>query len=43
MVKFPKAWGSDELSSPTSQVPQTVTMKGGEYFFAPSLAYLKSL
>ncbi|MCT9931024.1 hypothetical protein N5079_12430 [Planotetraspora sp. A-T 1434] len=42
-VRFPKAWGGDKLSTPQAQIPQTVTMKGGEYFFMPSLAYLKSL
>ncbi|MFC4006331.1 Dyp-type peroxidase [Nonomuraea purpurea] len=42
-VSFPKAWGQPELSPPQAQVAQTVTMKGGEYFFAPSLAYLRGL
>ncbi|MGI5155574.1 Dyp-type peroxidase [Microbispora sp. CA-102843] len=42
-VRYPKAWGSTKLGAPQHQVPQTVTMKGGEYFFMPSLAYLKSL
>jgi Dyp-type peroxidase family len=42
-VTFPKAWGSAKLTAPQTQIPQTVTMKGGEYFFMPSLAYLKSL
>ncbi|WP_433347326.1 Dyp-type peroxidase [Microtetraspora malaysiensis] len=42
-VRYPKAWGSDKPSPPQPQVPQTVTMKGGEYFFMPSLAFLKSL
>ncbi|MEV7964905.1 hypothetical protein AB0O34_02860 [Sphaerisporangium sp. NPDC088356] len=42
-VRYPKAWGSDKLSAPQAEVPQTVTMRGGEYFFMPSLAYLKSL
>ncbi|GAB3903525.1 hypothetical protein GCM10027612_70120 [Microbispora bryophytorum subsp. camponoti] len=42
-VRYPKAWDSAKLSAPQRQVPQTVTMKGGEYFFMPSLAYLKSL
>ncbi|WP_327047069.1 hypothetical protein OG320_03990 [Microbispora sp. NBC_01189] len=42
-VRFPTAWDGKKLSAPQKQVPQTVTMKGGEYFFMPSLAYLKSL
>ncbi|MFC5835676.1 Dyp-type peroxidase [Nonomuraea insulae] len=42
-VTFPKVWGKPELSVPQAQVGQTVTMKGGEYFFAPSLAYLRNL
>ncbi|MFC7385069.1 Dyp-type peroxidase [Sphaerisporangium rhizosphaerae] len=42
-VSFPKAWGSEQHGAPQQQAPQTVTMKGGEYFFMPSLAYLKSL
>ena len=32
--------GDEKLVSP---LPQTVTMKGGEYFFMPSLAFLASL
>ncbi|MED7930950.1 Dyp-type peroxidase [Nonomuraea sp. LP-02] len=42
-VTFPKVWGKPEQSPPQAQVAQTVTMKGGEYFFAPSLAYLRGL
>ncbi|MEU0568660.1 hypothetical protein ABZ297_25225 [Nonomuraea sp. NPDC005983] len=42
-VTFPKVWGRPEQSPPQAQVGQTVTMKGGEYFFMPSLAYLRAL
>jgi Dyp-type peroxidase family len=42
-VTFPKVWGKPEMSVPQTQVAQTITMKGGEYFFAPSLAYLRNL
>ncbi|WP_043634421.1 Dyp-type peroxidase [Nonomuraea candida] len=42
-VTFPKVWGRPEQSEPHAQVAQTVTMMGGEYFFAPSLAYLRNL
>ncbi len=41
---FPKEWGD---TSPDNLKPGTfesaVTMKGGEYFFAPSIPFLKSL
>ncbi len=44
-VKCPVSWAGDPAteskSAPT--IPQTVTMKGGEYFFMPSLAFLRSL
>ncbi|MEV0619046.1 Dyp-type peroxidase [Nonomuraea sp. NPDC050404] len=42
-VTFPKVWGEPAKSEPQAQVAQTVTMMGGEYFFAPSLAYLRNL
>jgi deferrochelatase/peroxidase EfeB len=42
-VRYPETWGGTKLTAPQQQVPQTVTMKGGEYFFMPSLAYLKGL
>lgn len=42
-VTFPKVWGKPEQSAPQSQVAQTITMRGGEYFFMPSLAYLRNL
>ncbi|MER6948860.1 Dyp-type peroxidase [Nonomuraea sp. NPDC000554] len=42
-VTFPKVWGRPEQSAPQAQVAQTITMKGGEYFFMPSLAYLRAL
>jgi Dyp-type peroxidase family len=39
------AWGEDkpEKKKTTDAVAQAVTMKGGEYFFMPSLGFLKSL
>jgi Dyp-type peroxidase family len=45
--KRPKAvsaltWGGPG-SKPIAAAPQAVTMKGGEYFFMPSLAFLKAL
>jgi Dyp-type peroxidase family len=42
-VKSPTAWGAPPARArATDPVAQAVTMKGGEYFFAPSLAYLKA-
>jgi Dyp-type peroxidase family len=35
-------WGGAS-SKPLAAAPQAVTMKGGEYFFMPSLAFLKQL
>lgn len=37
--KFAKKWG-DATTLTSSAFPDFVTMKGGEYFFAPSIAYL---
>jgi Dyp-type peroxidase family len=38
----PKTWGGGELVT-TDPIAEAVTMKGGEYFFVPSLAFLSSL
>jgi Dyp-type peroxidase family len=38
----PTSWGGSEVMT-TDAIAQAVTMKGGEYFFAPSLAFLRSL
>ena len=44
-VTCPVKWGDSGNSSMVNvdAIPQTVTMKGGEYFFMPSLAFLRSL
>jgi Dyp-type peroxidase family len=38
-----KIWGDASSKITAPAIPQTVTMKGGEYFFMPSLAYLRGL
>jgi hypothetical protein len=38
----PTSWGGTEVRT-TDPIAQAVTMKGGEYFFMPSLAFLRSL
>jgi hypothetical protein len=38
---FPVEWGEDDRKN-TETVAQAVTMKGGQYFFFPSLAFLDS-
>jgi deferrochelatase/peroxidase EfeB len=40
---YPKVWGDKNSIIPTSPFANFVTLKGGEYFFAPSLTFLKSL
>jgi Dyp-type peroxidase family len=46
-ITCPLSWGADlhdaSANKETSAPPQAVTMKGGEYFFMPSLAFLRSL
>lgn len=47
-IEGPLIWDADRSATPsqfriTDAVPQTVTMKGGEYFFMPSLAFLRSV
>lgn len=42
MTDFPVGWGEEERQT-TDQVAQAVTMKGGQYFFMPSLAFLDTL
>ena len=39
--QWPKIWGEDELES--CRLEQCVTLEGGEYFFAPSLSFLRNL
>ena len=40
--KWPLSWGTG-ASSYSNAIDSCITLKGGEYFFAPSIAFLKSL
>ncbi|WPP01773.1 hypothetical protein SFA35_10655 [Pseudomonas sp. HR96] len=42
-VSSPAAWGKPGEIISVPSVPQAVTMKGGEYFFMPSLAFFTNL
>ncbi|MGL5197310.1 MAG: Dyp-type peroxidase, partial [Chroococcales cyanobacterium] len=39
--KWPKKWGESETEDYDFQL--RVTLKGGEYFFAPSMSFLKNI
>jgi Dyp-type peroxidase family len=41
-LRSPTAWGGTKTKT-TDPIQQAVTMKGGEYFFMPSLGFLRSL
>ena len=41
--EWPKAWGDPSAGSTRVQVSDFVTLKGGEYFFAPSVGFLKNI
>jgi Dyp-type peroxidase family len=41
--RWPKRWGDREAGKKTFNFESAVTLKGGEYFFAPSLPFLRSL
>jgi Dyp-type peroxidase family len=42
-ITCPVVWGDPGSMATVANVPRAVKMKGGEYFFMPSLAFLKSL
>ena len=42
-MTVPRAWGNPASMATVAPLPRAVTMKGGEYFFMPSLAFLRAL
>jgi Dyp-type peroxidase family len=41
--RWPKVWGDKDAGRKRISFESAVTLKGGEYFFAPSIAFLQSL
>ena len=41
--RWPKAWGNAAAGREKSNFEAAVTLKGGEYFFAPSKPFLQAL
>jgi Dyp-type peroxidase family len=41
--RWPKRWGDEEAGKKAFNFESAVTLEGGEYFFAPSLPFLRSL
>jgi len=41
--RWPKKWGDPKAETKAFSFDSTITLRGGEYFFAPSLPFLKSL
>jgi hypothetical protein len=41
--RWPKKWGDGDAGKRSFNFESAVTLKGGEYFFAPSLPFLRSL
>lgn len=41
--RWPKAWGDDQAGKKAFNFESAVTLKGGEYFFAPSIPFLESI
>ena len=41
--RWPKKWGDHDAGRKTFNFESAVTLKGGEYFFAPSLSFLRTL
>lgn len=42
-LKFPRVWGRKKTRSCPDALMRPVTMKGGEYFFLPSITFLRHL
>lgn len=43
MQRWPKTWGNSGAGRKKLNLESPITLKGGEYFFAPSLPFLKAL
>ncbi|MBC7965203.1 MAG: Dyp-type peroxidase, partial [Fuerstia sp.] len=41
--RWPKKWGNSDAGTKSFNFESAVTLKGGEYFFAPSIPFLRSL
>ena len=41
--RWPTTWGDDDKGRRPFNFESLVTLKGGEYFFCPSLSFLRSL
>jgi Dyp-type peroxidase family len=41
--RWPKSWGNRNLGKKSFNFESAITLKGGEYFFAPSIPFLRSL
>ena len=41
--RWPKSWGDKDAGKKTFNFESAITLEGGEYFFAPSMAFLKGL
>lgn len=41
--RWPKSWGDEDAGQQAFNFESAVTLKGGEYFFAPSIPFIRSL
>ena len=42
-MRFPRVWGGSDMTPCPDALTSAVTMRGGEYFFVPSLTFLRQL